>query len=116
MRSWACCWFSLLSQRHSAHPLCAPAALRFDFRSVEFGFARSFFLSPFPPCFSRGITRGRECLLPPLPCRGEPQKISRVSVDFFGGTVTRRAAKPGQSLRRQGGGAFTRLPCLREQA
>lgn len=46
---------------------------------------------------------------------GEPQKISFVSLDFFGGTVTRRAAKPGQSLRRQGGGVFTCLPCPREQ-
>jgi len=52
--------------------------------------------------------------LPAAALTGEPQKISLVSFDFFEGTGTRRVAKPGQSLRRQGGGVFTRLPCPRE--
>src|SRR5579875_1940122 len=74
-----------------------------------------FFYLLFPPCFSRGKKR-QGVPLPAAALTWEPQKISLVSLDFFGGTVTRRAAKPGQSLRRQGGGAFTRLPCPREQA
>src|SRR5579875_2270767 len=78
-------------------------------------FCSVIFLSPFLPCFSRGKKR-QGVPLPAAALTGEPQKISRVSLDFFGGAVTWRAAKPGQSVRRQGGGVFTRLPCPREQA
>src|SRR5579885_3702038 len=47
-------------------------------------------LSPFLPCFSRG-NRGQVArLLPSAALTGEPKEISSVSVDFFGGTVTRR--------------------------
>src|SRR5579875_2912524 len=79
-------------------------------------FCSVIFLSPFPPCFSRGITRGRECLFAPLSWRGSRKKSRLFRLIFSGGLSPGRRHSPGQSLRRKGAGVVTHLPCAREQA
>src|SRR5579863_7388044 len=93
-------FLSFLSAPQRALPV-GSSGLRFGFRFVEFGFARSYGFSPFLPCFSRD-TRGRVA-------------SALLGAAFAGVPQPERPAKPEAELASTRRTGVCPLLCPREQ-